>query len=189
MLIFEGKLINKMGKNPTKKHLFLTGYMGSGKSSVGALAASQLSLLFYDLDKEIERLENSSIADIFRMKGESYFRKKEESTLKKLTGTNKPAIIALGGGTIINPENFKLINESGTLFYLETSSVSIINRLVKETEKRPILARYKTRDELIKFVQNHLNTRLPIYRRSDFTINTDHKTISKVVNELISACL
>jgi shikimate kinase len=173
-----------MGGNSRINYLFLTGYMGSGKTTVGKLLSKQLSLPFFDLDAAIEQEESLAIAEIFKEKGESYFRVKEVETLSALIQNETRSIIALGGGTITNPDNLKICNDNGILIYLEGSVDTIFNRLKEDKSTRPLLASFKTDDRLRLFIDTHLKERQPFYRRADFIVNVDNKKPEQVVIEI-----
>lgn len=98
------------------KLIYLTGFMASGKSTVGPILANTIGWGFYDLDKLIEVETSLSIKEIFKV-GESYFRKLETDVLKKVSLLNE-FVISLGGGTIVDQENLKLIKGSGFWFIL-----------------------------------------------------------------------
>ena len=129
MLIFDVKLTNKMGRKSTKKHVFLTGYMGSGKSTIGLMLSKQLSMRFIDLDTEIEESEKMLVSEVFEIKGENYFRTKESNLLKEIIQNPDSAIIALGGGCVSDQNNLNLILNDGLLIYLKTSVSTIVKRI------------------------------------------------------------
>ncbi len=92
------------------ERIYLTGFMTSGKSTLGRILANVLGWNFYDLDKEIELDESKRVTEIFELKGEPYFREIESQKLKKLS-LEKKVIISLGGGTIVNEENVNFISK------------------------------------------------------------------------------
>ena len=186
MLIFEVKLTNKMGRKSTKKHVFLTGYMGSGKSTIGLMLSKQLSMRFIDLDTEIEESEKMLVSEVFEIKGENYFRTKESNLLKEIIQNPDSAIIALGGGCVSDQNNLNLILNDGLLIYLKTSVSSIVKRIKNDADKRPLLAKYKTDKDLINFIQSHLTGRLKNYKKADFTIDTNEKNRDQIILELIA---
>ena len=173
-----------MGRRSSIKHVCLTGYMGSGKSTVGAILSKRMAKPFYDLDKEIEREDILSVSDIFKFRGEEYFRILETEILKKLVIRSNPAVFALGGGTLSQAENIDFVLNHGILIYLETSVSELVKRLESESSSRPIIANYKG-VELQKFIETHLNSRLDTYQKADFTINTDNKNSDQIISELI----
>jgi len=184
MLIFEVKLINNMGRKPIKKHVFLTGYMGSGKTTIGLLLSKHLSLPFIDLDNEIEEDEKMPISEIFKKKGEDYFRNKESNMLKKIIKNNDAAVIALGGGSISNSNNLNAIKIDGLLIYLEASASTIVNRIKNEASKRPLLTQFSTDDALLNFIEPHINSRLKNYQKADIAIKTDEKNWGEIISEI-----
>lgn len=99
-------------------HIFLTGFMGSGKTSVGRELAELLRLPFVDLDERIEQTQQSSISLIFAERGEPYFRKIENEMLQAVVSQPRQ-VIALGGGTIMEEENRRLVADSGDCFWLK----------------------------------------------------------------------
>ena len=175
-----------MSRNSAIKHLFLTGYMGSGKSTIGRLLAKELTLPFYDLDTETERAEGLSVPDIFEQKGEPYFRAKETEVLKQLIQQKKAAIIALGGGSIINPDNLDLCKANGDIIYLKASVQTLSERVKNNKESRPIIVNISTGDELNAFIFKHLEDREPFYNKADLILNVNNKTAGQVVQELKS---
>ena len=103
-----------------KRIYYLTGFMAAGKSTIGPILANTLGWNFYDLDKEIEKQVGMKVVEIFREKGEEYFRNAETEILKKLS-TEDEAIISLGGGAIASNDNFKIIKSTGKIIYLKFS--------------------------------------------------------------------
>lgn len=117
--------------------LFLTGFMGAGKSYWGSALANQFGVPFTDLDGEVEQLAGLSIFDIFENEGESYFRVLESQALKQIVKSKvKPSIIALGGGTLMNSLNQEQIKNKGPLICLQNPSSNVSWR---GSLKRPLL--------------------------------------------------
>ena len=121
-----------------KKHVFLTGFMGSGKSTIGKRLATRLKVKFIDTDDRIEARHKLEIKEIFKKEGESQFRKYEESMLDEIIKTESPAIISLGGGTLLSDSNQKKVVMSGFLVYIESAPTEIWNR-IKHSTRRPLL--------------------------------------------------
>src|SRR5215470_14570730 len=115
--------------------------MGAGKSTVGRRLAKRLGWKFIDLDEEIERREQRSIPDIFRENGEPYFRDVEQLCLRDVSSANK-AVIALGGGTFINPENRAIAENGGLTVWLKVSFAKLVHR-VKIDGTRPKFTDWK----------------------------------------------
>jgi len=165
----------------------LIGYMASGKSTLGKILADRLNFKFIDLDDFIESKERCSINDIFKQKGEIYFRKIETNYLKELLETDNKLILSLGGGTPCYGNNLELIqNSQGTKsIYLKASIPVLIERLEKEKAKRPIIAHIETKDLLTEFVAKHLFERSPFYEKAGATVTTNGKTEKDIIEELL----
>ena len=112
--------------------------MAAGKSTIGPILANTLGWNFLDLDKAIEAEEGMKITEIFEARGEEYFRKKELEMLKTISKKNH-LIVALGGGTIANSKNLKLLKESGRLIYLHSSPEMAYKRLVYKRDSPALL--------------------------------------------------
>ncbi len=151
--------------------IFLIGFMGSGKSTVGKQLASLLNYEFIDLDDLIERNEQSTINDIFIMKGEEYFRTKESFYLKSLDPIMN-AVVATGGGTPCFSDNMKWMNEQGITVYLKTGISVLSARLNKERDHRPLLRSINEQD-LPDFITAKLKERERYYLQSKYAVDAD----------------
>ena len=120
-----------------KKNIVLLGMMGSGKSTIGGLLAKKLNSVLIDIDKKIEKMQNLKISEIFKTKGEAYFRELEFNvTLQSLDGDNN--IISLGGGAFMNKELRKVLKQKSSTFWLHWNADTLIKR-IKNNDKRPII--------------------------------------------------
>ena len=161
-----------------KENLVFLGMMGSGKSSIGSLAAKRLKLNFIDIDKEIEKELGTSIKKIFKTKGESYFRKFEEKiTLKKLKLNS--VVISLGGGAFTNRNIRKEVLKDNLSFWLNWNENVLLNR-IKNSKKRPI-AFNATDDELIDLIQK----RSTIYSKALYEIKCDNLSKNQIVKKIL----
>lgn len=151
------------------KNICLVGFMGSGKSAVGKLLAENTGRLFIDLDSEIEKRERRSVAEVFKVKGEPYFRQLETLSLRELL-KKENLVIATGGGTFAVAENFQLIKSRAVSVYLRASEEELLSRLKPETDARPLLSG-KNADELKQFIHNTLALRKPYYKQADITVD------------------
>jgi len=136
-----------------KKNIILIGYMGSGKSAVGQKIAGLKAMNFIDLDAYIEEKEQQSIKNIFKEKGEIYFRKIETKYLKEVLSEQFGTVLALGGGTPCFGNNINLVNslENGISIYLQTSIKELNERLLLITTKRILLSK-QMEDLSLKFL-------------------------------------
>lgn len=158
---------------------YLIGMMGSGKSTVGKLLAKKLETPFLDLDHYIEVKNNKSINDIFKEKGENYFRQLETNALSEIKGSK--IVVACGGGIILNHENRKKISANGKVIFLKASISSLIKRLLSNKD-RPLLNDKNIGNELIKI----WNERKNYYNETaEITINTDGYTPESISSLII----
>lgn len=136
--------------------------MASGKTTFGKALADKLGTPFIDLDQYIEEKTSKSISQIFAESGEEGFRKIEKEFLHSVVDSEPDAIIACGGGTPCFYDNMEFLNSQGVTVFLETSIPILINRLLEENMKRPIMSG-KTDDEIRQKVLSQLCDRLPHY--------------------------
>ena len=142
-----------------EKRIYLTGFMTSGKSTIGPILANVLGVDFYDLDKEIEREEKLSIVEIFEKHGEKYFRDSETRILAKLSKNNS-IVVSLGGGTIIHKVNLDLMKSSGKVVYLKVSPDTLYKRLKNKIDRplfRDLVLNEKTEEHFIERINVLLN--------------------------------
>ena len=149
------------------KHIVLIGFMGTGKTSCGRMLATRLGCGLVDLDKYIETKESMSVPEIFAAKGEPYFREKEREAVREVV-QRKFTVIATGGGTVKDEENFRILKERGVLVCLTADIDTILQRTARRGE-RPMLDRQEDRR---KTVETLLENRRAMYARADFTIDT-----------------
>jgi shikimate kinase len=161
-----------------RKVIYLLGFMGSGKSTVGKLLAGALGWAFIDLDTLIEAGQGLSIKEIFENSGEPFFRQIEHAALTEVAKA-EPAVIALGGGTFAQPPNVDLIRESGgTTLWLDCPP-EILRVRCEGMEHRPLF-----RDEQ-SFSQLFME-RVSYYRLADFRISTEGRKPEEVVEQILS---
>lgn len=160
--------------------IFLIGFMGSGKTTVGKALAELLSLEFFDLDTEIEKECRATINVLFEKKGESYFRDVEHKVLKRLTEKTEH-IIATGGGTPCFSDNMKMMNEQGTTIYLRCSAGVLFQRLVREKQVRPLI-KDRSEKELLSYIIKKLDERERWYLMAKQIIDVDD-TDPRIISE------
>lgn len=166
-----------------KKNVFLCGFMGAGKSTVGKCVAKQLSVPFYDTDQMICESAGATVAEIFA-NGEESFRQLETKELMKLE-TMPPGIVALGGGALKDPVNLKTVQRSGFLIYLGAEPSTLHSRLQQgEVESRPLLKGLSGEARLRK-ITDLLTAREVVYKLADLTVKTDGKSTESVCEEIV----
>lgn len=151
-----------------KRHIYLLGFMGSGKSTTGKRLAEQLSRPFLDTDQLIENLEDKSIPEIFKHHGEAHFREIESDIIER-TVQSIPTVIALGGGAFTISRNRDIILNNGISIYLKWEAETLHHRL-KSSSNRPLLHSHDAED-LIKYIENLLSRRSKFYELADIIID------------------
>lgn len=146
------------------KPIFLIGYMGAGKSTIGRKLADELGWSFIDTDIFIEARFRQRVCDMFASVGEEVFRRREHIVIEELSGM-EDCIIATGGGLPCYHGNMQLMNEAGTTIYLSASNQALANRLELCKRTRPSV-RDKSGDELLEHVCQAMQQREPIYRQA-----------------------
>ncbi|MGC9150886.1 MAG: shikimate kinase [Microbacter sp.] len=168
--------------------IFLIGYMGSGKTTIGQLIAKQLNKQFIDLDRWIENRFHRSIHDLFEAHGEEWFRKVEHENLKEVSFF-QDVVISTGGGAACYYQNMEWMNDHGMTIYLSVPVATLTLRLRTATSKRPLL-KNKTEAEIKQFIEENLAIREPFYRQAKIRLdigNEDPLTTSKRIVQLIDA--
>lgn len=146
--------------------IFLTGYMGAGKTTLGKALARTLNVSFIDLDWYIEERFHKSIPDIFNERGEEGFRTLERNMLRE-AGEFEDVVIATGGGTPCFFDNMDYMNRQGQTVFLDVPTEVLFRRLRAATQQRPIL-QGKTNDDLRTFIEEALEKRLPFYTQAHY---------------------
>ena len=166
----------------------MTGFMTSGKSTIGPIVANTLGLNFYDLDKVIVEREGCSIVEIFEKKGEDYFRNLERYILEELC-KNDNVIISLGGGTIANPDNLLLLKKTGLIIYLQVSPEILYKRLKNKIDRplfRDLVLGGNPEKDFVERIREMLDKRKEFYEKADIIINTDFNPIGVTVDRIAS---
>ncbi len=169
------------------KNIYLCGFMGAGKSAVAKRLGLRLGREYLDIDREVEKLENKKIADLFPQKGEAYFRRLEEEMID-WASRSEHRVVALGGGALLSEKNRAKIAASGILIWLSASPQVLIERLSK-SYLRPLLkpewlaGEGKASESFAAF----LSERETEYRKAKFQFSTDGKTADQTSEEIYLA--
>jgi shikimate kinase len=159
------------------KNIYLVGFMGSGKSTVGKILAEKLNMNFIDIDKLIEEKEGMKIKDIFGQRGESYFRELERKQMKAIVN-QEGLVVSTGGGLGANLDNINLMKKNGDVIWLDVSLNTVLDRL-KNDQDRPLLK------QPIEKIKQLFEERKNVYRLANIRINADKKTPSQIVEEIL----
>jgi shikimate kinase len=167
--------------------VYLTGFMGSGKSTIGHKAAARLGQPFLDLDRLITAHDGRSIPAIFAEDGEEHFRTLESQMLHRTTET-EDLVVALGGGALVDDDNRAFAKEHGCVVYLKVPVDTILKRVSDDDTRRPLLEddtgtrlpQYEQRNR----IEEMLNARRPTYEAAHHTLNAD-RPVEAVVTDLV----
>ena len=160
-------------------NIILTGFMGTGKSSVGKMLAQKTGYVFCDLDAIIVGQAGMSINEIFAKHGEAYFRELEANAVKQISSADKQ-VVATGGGAVIREDNRMLLRKSGIIVNLEASVEEIFSRLINDSE-RPLLTDRKSVEKLAELLEQ----REQYYADADIRIDTTGRKVEDVVQEIL----
>ena len=163
----------------SKKNLVLIGMMSSGKSTIGGLLAKKLNFKFFDIDKIIENETKMKITEIFKIKGENFFRNLEEKTTIKLLNFSD-VVISLGGGGFINETIRKETNTKSKTFWLNWDLDTLISR-IKKKNNRPVASALNN-DEL----KNLIIERSKYYSKAKYKINCQKLTRSEIIKKILN---
>ena len=167
------------------KPLFLVGYMGCGKSTIGRKLARTLHLEFVDTDHRIEEREGATVIDIFHYEGEERFRTIEREVLEEVVATGQAAVVSTGGGLPAWGDNMARMNEVGRTIYLKRSAENIASRLSPYgRQKRPRL-RGLNDEELVIFMREDMAKRDPYYSQAVQVIACEGKSDEEIIREIV----
>jgi shikimate kinase len=166
------------------KNLFLIGMPSSGKTSLGKLLAQRLNYGFMDLDSVIVENEKASIADLFREKGEAYFRQAERQALRQIQ-PDSSLVVSTGGGTPCFFDNMDFIQRNGLSIFLEVSTGELLRRLKSSRKnERPLINLEEEERTLLDALDKKYRNRLSFYQRAHFTIKDDRIGVEMVLEAI-----
>jgi shikimate kinase len=160
------------------KNLVLFGFMGSGKSTIGRLAAAELKMPFIDVDAEIEHQQKSSISEIFEKQGETTFRDIESQLIEDLSKKDG-VVIATGGGAILRQQNVDHLKKNGIVVFLHADEETILRR-TSSNQNRPLL-----KGNARENIRTLMNARAPLYAALPYQVETGGRTSHQVLNEVM----
>ena len=164
--------------------IFIIGYMGAGKTTLGKRLAERLNYRFYDLDEMIETSTTNTINDYFEKFGESSFRLKEREILLNHLD-DQDTVIATGGGTACYFDNMDLMNQKGITIYVDTAIESIMKRLADNVHHRPIL-NHISQDQVHLFINEHIETRRKFYLQAQIKVDGDNVDLEELRNFVLN---
>ena len=162
--------------------IYLIGFMGCGKSTLGKPLARKMLLSFVDMDNYIEEKEGLTISEIFAQKGESYFRNIEKLTLHELSQRHN-IVISTGGGVAAAEGNIEYMNSKGITIYLKMNSATLLSRLKDSKTVRPVFAG-KSIEEMHEIITKMLLEREPFYDKANITISGINIKVTDIIDIL-----
>ena len=163
----------------SKKNLVLIGMMSSGKSTIGELLAKKLNFKFFDIDKIIENETKMKITEIFKIKGENFFRNLEEKTTVKLLNFSN-AVISLGGGGFVNEIIRKETNTKSKTFWLDWNLDTLISR-IRKRNNRPVALALNNKE-----LKNLIIKRSKYYSKAKYRINCQKLTRPEIIKKILN---
>lgn len=160
--------------------IYLIGYMGCGKSTLGKRLSKHMGLQFIDMDHYIEKRNCKTVPQLFEEFGEDGFRQRERNALEELSEFTD-VVIATGGGAPCFFDNIDLMNRTGKTIYLNIHPKILATRLLKSKTERPLI-KGKSREELIEFIDETLRKRNEFYKQAKYEITRPDIDLDRVAN-------
>ncbi|MGH8004598.1 MAG: shikimate kinase [Limisphaerales bacterium] len=165
------------------KNIYLCGFMGSGKSSVAKRLAARLGWAYVDIDREVEKLENKKISDIFAARGELYFRSREEEMIDWASRSERK-VVSLGGGALLSEKNRAKVFDTGLLIWLSAPPHVLLERLAKSYLRPLVKPEWLDGGRPSPLFLNFLAEREQEYRGAHFSITTDGKSSEQAADDI-----
>lgn len=168
-----------MAEDLKYKNIFLVGFMGAGKTTVGQVLADKIGYACVDPDQVLEENAGTTISAIFSEFGEDYFRDLESKTLESISAGEKQ-VIATGGGVVIRDRNWEIMKDAGLTVYLK-APVEVLYERIKDSTSRPLL---QVENPLEK-ARELLDSRENMYQKADLIIDSENLSVTAVAEELV----
>lgn len=161
----------------------LLGLRGAGKTTIGKQLARRMRTKFVELDREIEKAADMSLAELFSLYGEERYRRLERETLARVLAANEPMVLATGGGIVAAPDTYALLRKHSTTVWLRASPEDHWNRVVRQGDRRPM----KDHPQAMADLRTLLAAREPLYSGADYTVETSGRPVKAIVEDVAGA--
>jgi XRE family aerobic/anaerobic benzoate catabolism transcriptional regulator len=158
----------------------LLGLRGAGKTTIGKQLARRLHVRFVELDRRIEKAADMSLAELFSLYGEDYYRRLERETLAAVLAEKRPMVLATGGGIVASPDTYALLKKSAVTVWLRAEPEDHWNRVVSQGDRRPMADHPQAMADLRAL----LSAREPLYASAQHTVDTSGRAVDAIVNDL-----
>lgn len=158
----------------------LLGLRGAGKTTIGKQLARRLHARFVELDRRIEKAADMSLAELFSLYGEDYYRRLERETLAAVLAEKRPMVLATGGGIVASPDTYGLLKQSAVTVWLRAEPEDHWNRVVSQGDRRPMADHPQAMADLRAL----LASREPLYAHADHTVDTSGRSVDSIVDDL-----
>jgi len=158
----------------------LLGLRGAGKTTIGKRIARKLRARFVELDREIEKAADMSLAELFSLYGEERYRRLEKDTLTRVLATKRPLVLATGGGIVASPDTYQMLEQQATTVWLRATPEDHWNRVVRQGDRRPM----KDHPQAMADLRALLAAREPLYSRAQHTVDTSGRPVGAITDEI-----
>ncbi|MFG0316966.1 MAG: shikimate kinase [Planctomycetota bacterium JB042] len=168
--------------SPRAERVALVGLRGAGKTTVGRAVAERLGAPFVELDQAIEEAAGMSLADIFGIHGEPYYRRLERETARRVLDGDGPLVLAASGGVVTDPETWSLLRDRCLTVWLRATPDDHWNRVVAQGDRRPMEGNPRAMAELRAL----LESRGPLYEQADRAVDTSGRGLDRTIDEVVA---
>lgn len=174
---------SRIGRDERHNRIALIGLRGAGKSTLGSLLADRLGVPFIELNREIERVSQTSLTEIFSLYGQAAFRRYERRCLEAAIEGHDRCVIATGGSLVSEPATFNLLLSSCFSVWIKTSPEEHMNRVLAQGDTRPM----RDNKEAMEDLRRILTGRASLYGKADASIDTSGRSVEQSLSELLAA--
>lgn len=161
----------------------LLGLRGAGKTTIGKQLARRLHVRFVELDRQIEKAADMSLAELFSMYGEDHYRRLERETLARVLADTRPMVLATGGGIVASPETYATLKRAAITVWLRAAPEDHWNRVVSQGDRRPM----SDHPQAMAALRALLSLREPLYASAEHTVDTSGRPVGAIVEELAAS--